>query len=309
MLLGARNTIAIAACALTILLAGCHAKKAPTCSQQVTELRDWMMLMVQIESDPFLDESVELVQRKGPAPLGHGPLILVASSELFVGDYKLTSLARDDVTSEFKNALEHENISTPNPEFAYLAINPEAPWHNVVLALNGVSDAGIGEVRFLFEDSQVANGPFPAPPGPSAIDGRLQKVEGGDDLIAILSELADPCEPLVEALTYFYQAPLSESESIPKAVAACNCNVDVAGLRAVLWYNSTARNRKKHYTYLARRLGAEMSASSFIEAPQTPWSDVVERIDETKADLPLHFTLQAPPPPPPVVPEPPPSAE
>jgi hypothetical protein len=241
---------------------------------------------------PPLSPLIHLVEHPG-APVGTGPLIELAVDKLRIegkepgaggtGKTWADQLARLD--TELPALIRLYRLLHPTPDAkpgALLAVDRETPWAHLVDVAHRLSAQGYRQIQWLFVTK-----PAPGePPGPSAIDERLERIrrlpspfEKAKALTKLTQEMLTTCPSTAEVFAQLADIPPEQklfflSEQLPKGVAACPGDFPLASLKALLSAVWGAPSGQPAYTTVTTWLSPPDDGRPQIiqHPPRTPWS-------------------------------------
>lgn len=221
------NHVAIAALALVV---GCgkSGKSKTECKAESDELHQWMRA---IPRYPNVDPSVHLASRTDvpTSELPEAPVILIGANAI---NYQGQMVA-DGVDLG-------QRLKPDGKGHLYLAIDAKAAWGVVATVADVAAKHGYPDIDLMFSTPSAAQ---PAPPPRTRIDAALEKLPRGGRRAAEVSrfvrEVVKGCRAADEVFSKVGALSTNRAgylvEGIPAALVECECNVDVAELRSVMW--------------------------------------------------------------------------
>jgi hypothetical protein len=265
-------------------------RPARDCKAQVAELSAFFHAMNHDPMVVWASDDVHLVMRPElPAIDGlEAPIVTLTPAGLRFQDKRPSwtelgpllvheKLHLDDEISEHRYPRDLEGKI--DSRHAWLVIDAAATWGDVVKLTDMIGKVGFDRPTFVFgKPSPVA------PPPRSAIDDELDKIGGADSgnrataLANAITKVIATCPPLTKVF-----AEIGNREGGDKAqdlldhsgpaILACDCNLDVAAYRSVIW--RTAGNPHPE-TSLPVTLAA--SGTAIAQPAATPWADAHKQL-------------------------------
>ncbi len=261
------------------------------CKTQVAELDAFFHAMNHEPMLIWIDEDVHLAMRSELPAAADGfdaPVVTLTATGLRYEDKRPSftelgpllvhaKLRIDDVISEHRYPRDLEGKI--DSRHVWLAIDAAAPWGDVVKLTDMLGKVGFDLSTFVFAK------PSPVTPPPrSPIDDELDKIvtkDGGEratKLANAISKVIATCPPLAKVF-----GDLGSSEGGDKAqelldnsgpaILACDCNLDVAAYRSVIWRTAGNPHPK---TILAVTLATAGTAIALPAA--TPWAEAQNQL-------------------------------
>ncbi|MBA2541746.1 MAG: hypothetical protein H0V17_19035 [Deltaproteobacteria bacterium] len=221
-------------------LVACGGKNADECRLEAEALAK---LLADTPHQPgvffFPQHEVTLVARTDlkVAPIPDAPVIAIDADAMFFDGNRL------DVASELEVALRaaFAKPRTGDQARIYFQIDRRTSWTRVVDAVAAARAAGFTAPAFAFD-----SGIKLTPPPRNAIDDQLDEIQHGSDasnratrLAKLASKLVESCKPLAAAYGSVSPSNEDKAEMVIRVIAPslieCNCNLDMAGFRSLMW--------------------------------------------------------------------------
>ncbi len=267
--------------------------KAATCPKLTAALGSWLKVLHSegplVPAEPGIS-LVEANQAAGALPAA--PRLTIGAARISIDGAPVAASKEPGFDAKEIGATLAKKVEAAKQAggaaaaYVLLEIDRGAPWHAVVAAADAAAGAGVTYGTFLFAAPTTAS----APPA-SAHHSSFHKAfgAGAEKPAAILSPAEEGSPgPLADiykecpAAAKVKHAPSEElAKELPKAIAACNCKVDMAGVQALAWlvydrYSGVAR------TGLTVNLAKEGTAGAFEVgmAAATPWAEASTPVRE-----------------------------
>jgi hypothetical protein len=266
------------ACAL---LGACGGKKDPAvCRREAAELGTLLSTMDH-EMPSFFAGDIELVRRNDVPPVvrSFAPMATITATDgaLFFGDPLDSVGAADRVMDELRRLRERAAGANQTVDTEiYLVIAEDAPWQHVASALNVLQELKVRRVAFAFERPPVA---VEKPPR-GKLDDELDRIQSSEDASNKAVELARIVEKQVKgcpAIQEVFGAVAADDgtskadtviRGIEPSLVKCNCNVDMASFRSVMFRLLYIEKPQSSFTVTLDRAGEPIEA-----APELPWRE------------------------------------
>jgi hypothetical protein len=214
------------AIAIVVVVAGCSKKDAGSCRTDAAELAQFLA-------------GVD----RGPVALALGDTTLVERGELPT----LTKVAWPSLTLHRAASIDGREVSvdeigaalaaraTSSRDYG-LAIDASEAWSRVAAAIHAAKLAGFDRPHFVFARPDKGTPPPRAP-----IDDQLDTVFAHrrvDEIAALANEAVSRCPALMKAFGSTSASTDKSAEILSQLTPAlidCDCNVDLAGLRSILY--------------------------------------------------------------------------
>ena len=275
--------------ALACALAACGKSKT-ACKAEVDDLMTFLRAMdhkgslFQIGDDLHLLARPDLPDRDAYL----GPALEVRPSELRFESRSIARAALADAlaakAAQVRDELAHRHVPRSligkiDPAVVYLLIDEAAPWRSVVDVMQLAADAGFEHPALVFFGKpQLA-----APPRTWVEDEfakRADPSQSATEIAGITRKIASSCKPLMrvygtvgggEGSTYDLAAEIIEGTG--PALVDCNCDVDMAALRSVMYLVMATPHPTKLIPIVLAHDGTP------IELPAaTPWRDAAAKL-------------------------------
>lgn len=269
------------------------------CVEATGKLKTWLGELATTGPMVVSHPGIELVKLDGAAPtaIPEAPVIALTNTYVVYEGKTLSGVAEVD-TKVLAAAL--AAAPKTGAEMVYL-VDAKAPWSAVATVANAARDAGQTRATFVFAAGVPSK---VTPPPPSAIDKELDelakpdpskpatKLQASDDpsRVTIPDKVFKDC-PVKELFAQLAAADGRAArdkvtiEGLPKAIAACNCKVEMASVQRLLW-SWYSRDVGPETTILSLELAA--TGTNVTAKPASAWSDAgKELVAAAKAGKPV----------------------
>ena len=267
------------------------ALRAGSCPKLTSALEGWLKVLQ--SEGPFVPAEpgialVEANQAAGALPAA--PRLAIAAGRIAldgapVGSPKEAGFDAKPMAEALAKKVEAaRQAGGAGAPYVLLEIDRGAPWHAVVAAADAVASAGATYGTFLFAAPTTASAP---PASPMHSDFHAKYGTGTEKAAAVLAPPEDNPGALGEvykecpAAAKVKHAPSEGlAKELPKALAACNCKVDMGQVQALAWlaydrYSGVAR------TGLTLNLANRAEGAHEVALPAaTPWSEASTPVRE-----------------------------
>jgi hypothetical protein len=275
--------------AAAIVLGGCGGKRSdPACRASADELTRFLNAMDHDVSVVWTDE-LRLVTRddlpKGPtfhAPiLKLGPTTIVFQSEFIDGRAELAerlTVTYEQTADHFRKYPQHD---LPAASDLHLVIDEAVAWETVVWVVETLHEARFDAPFFVF-----ARPPATPPPPRTWLDDELDRMhtanlsDGRAAASGLRSRVLRSCGAITRAFESTAAVEGDKVEHLIRAIGPalvqCNCDVDLAALRTLMW-----RLAGNPHPTSALRIALARDASGIALPAATPWREASQRLAPT----------------------------
>jgi hypothetical protein len=219
---------------------------------------------------------------EAPKPIAEAPVVYVGPIGV---TFEGKRLAEPPITDS--QAIEAALAANKASDLVFV-IDATVPWSAVTIATAAAAHAGHAHVTFVF--AAGAPGKTPPPP-PSAVDHILDELAKPVDPSKRAPKLYasdDPERPPSVPDLIFMDCPIGDAftqigsaetsadktkaivEGIPRAIAACNCKVEIASVQRLLW---AWYRRDSDVGMLGVGVDLADTGTAVTAQPTTPWSE------------------------------------
>lgn len=255
---------------LVVVASGCGTKASPKCKAEAEAIGRSLTAANAEPPIAVIEDDDELVTRADLPRTGgvYAPQIRLTATGLTVDEHEVLN------TDALVRELSSEKLRykrTSGPILFYVA--PSVPWSRVVEAVSAAARAGFDAPGFVFRHPA----PKPTPPPPSAIDAKLMALlaEKGADRATGFTELVTDVVKSCSAMQRGFSRPAEEDDLATAVIAsttrdliACNCDVDLPSLHALMWHLLWNKNPSRVVVF-----DPAAPAQTIALAAETPWSE------------------------------------
>lgn len=274
------------------------------CGECVTELQAWMRSFVdegadQIVAEQFRLEPIKLLQPQVSTRLLPAPVIVIDENAVTfegiqVGDPRAMVKVSHSEIPDLSDALvrrwhyDCQDAWGPAPKEVIVQLHSSTPWRVVRNVVATAEATHVDSVVFAFLKPTTVS-----KPSSSGIDAEIARIEerkptDSFDLDAgsrVFAQAFKGCEAAQEGLLEPMQTGQSTRDAylvdgLPKAIAACECNVDVEAVKALHWWWSGRLNHEDGSIYVGIRvpLTGRKKRTPIRSKHDAPWSQAHKQI-------------------------------